>query len=72
MSVYRTSIYLDDLLNVDNPCYEGMVNQNISTVTAIEANTSVTVAPFWIYTYLFLTVLFPPKIIIKVITLLLI
>ena len=31
-----TSKYLDDLLNIDNPYFEGMVNQILSTPAAIE------------------------------------
>ena len=56
-----TSRYLDDLLNIENPYFEGMVNQIYSPEVQLnKANTSDTEAPFWIYIYLFLTVLFPP------------
>ena len=57
-----TSRYLDDLLNIDNPYFEGMVNQIYpSELQLNKANTSDTEAPFWIYICLFLTVLFHPK-----------
>ena len=42
-----TSRYLDDLLNIDNPYFEGMVNQiYLSELQLDKANTSDTVAPF--------------------------
>ena len=51
-----TSRYLDNLLNINNPYFEGMVNQMYPPKLQLnKANT------FWIYIYLFLTVLFPPK-----------
>ena len=38
--------YLDDLLNIDNPCFEGMVNRiNLSELQLNKANTSDTEAP---------------------------
>ena len=44
---YLTSRYLDDLLNIDNPYFEGMVNQiYLSELQLNEANTSDTEAPF--------------------------
>ena len=68
-----TSRYLDDLLSIDNPYFEGMVNQIYPPeLQLIKPNTSETEAPFWIYIYLFLTVLFPPKFIINAMTLILI
>ena len=69
-----TSRYLDDLLNIDNPYFEGMVNQIYPPELQLnKANTSETEAPlFWIYIYLFLMVLFSPKFIINVMTLTLI
>ena len=43
-----TSRYLDDLLNIDNPYFEGMVNQIYpSELQLNKANTSDTEAPFW-------------------------
>ena len=43
-----TSLYLDDLLNIDNPYFEGMVNQIYpSELQLNKANTSDTEAPFW-------------------------
>ena len=42
-----TSRYLDDLLNIDNPYFEGMVNQIYPSELQLDkANTSDTVAPF--------------------------
>ena len=42
-----TSRYLDDLLNIDNPYFEGMVNQIYpSELQRYKANTSDTEAPF--------------------------
>ena len=68
-----TSRYLDDLLNIDKPYFEGMVNQiHPPELQFNKANTSDTEAFFWIYIYLFLTVLFPPKFMINAITLILI
>ena len=64
-----TSRYLDYLLNIDNPYFEGKVNQIYPPELQLnKANTSDTDAPFWIYIYLFLTVLFPPKFMINAIT----
>ena len=42
-----TSRYLDDLLNIDNPYFEGMVNQNYPPELQLnKGNTSDTEAPF--------------------------
>ena len=42
-----TSRYLDDLLSIDNPCFEGMVNRIYPTELQFnKANTSDTEAPF--------------------------
>ena len=42
-----TSGYLDDILNIDNPCFEGMVNQIFSLeLQSNKANISDTEAPF--------------------------
>ena len=66
-----TSRYLDDLLNIDNPYFQGMVNQIYPPELQLnKVNTSDTDAPFYIY--LFLMVLFPPKFMINVMTLILI
>ena len=49
-----TSRYLDDLLNIDNPYFEGMVNRIYPPELQLnKANTSDTEAPFWICIYLF-------------------
>ena len=64
-----TSRYLDDLLNIDNPYFEGMVNQIYQSELHLnKANTSDTGFPFWIYICLFLTALFHPKFMINVMT----
>ena len=43
-----TSRYLDDLLNIDNPFFEGMVNRNYPPELQLnKANTSDTEAPFF-------------------------
>ena len=74
-----TSRYLDDLLNIDNPYFEGMVNQMYPPELQLnKANTSDTEAPFldlhpfWIYICQFLTALLHPKFMINVMTLILI
>ena len=68
-----TSRVLDDLLNIDNPYFEGMVNQIYPPELQLnKANTSDTEAPFLIYIFLFLTVLLPPKFMINAMTLILI
>ena len=68
-----TSRYLDDLLNIDNPYFEGMVNQIYPPELQLnKANTSDTEAPVWIYISLFQTALFPPKFMINVMALILI
>ena len=65
--------YLDDLLNIDNCYFEGMVNQIYPPELQLnKANTSDTEAPFGIYIFLFLKVLFPSKFMINAITLILI
>ena len=47
-AINSTSRYLDDLLNIDNPYFEGMVNQiYISELQLNKANTSDTEAPFF-------------------------
>ena len=54
-----TSRYLDDLLNIDTPYFEGMVNQIYPPELQLnKANTSDPEAPFWIYICLFLSVCF--------------
>ena len=66
-----TSRYLDDVLNIDNPYFEGMVNQIYPPeLQWNKANTQIQIPrpPFWIYLYLFLTVLFPPKFMINAMT----
>ena len=73
MASHSTSRYLDDLLNIDNHYFEGMVNQIYPPVLQWnKANTSVTEPPFWIYISLFQTALFPPNFIKNVMTLILI
>ena len=56
-----TSRYLDVLLNIDTPYFEGMVNQIYPPELQLnKANTSDTEAPF-LDLRLFLMLLFPPK-----------
>ena len=67
-----TSRDLDDLPNIDNPYFEGMVNQIYPLELKLnKANTSDTDF-FFIYIYPFLMVLFPPKFMINTMTLILI
>ena len=61
-------MYLDNLLNIDNPYIEGMVNLYSPELQQIKANSSDTEAPF----YLLLTILFPPKFMINAMTLILV
>ena len=57
-----TTRYLDYLLNIDNPYFEGMVNQIYPPELQLnKANTSDTEAPFLSYISLFQTALFPPN-----------
>ena len=68
-----TSRYSDNLLNIDNPYFEGIVNHFYAPVLQLnKANTSDTEAPCCIYIFLFLMVLFPPKFMTNAITLILI
>ena len=68
-----TSQYLDDLINIDNPYFERMVNQFYpSELQLNKANTSGTEAPFLDLNLSFLTALFHPKFMINVMTLILI
>ena len=58
-----TSRCLDDLLNIDNPYFEGMVNKFIHlNCNLIKLILQIPRPPFWIYTCLFLTTLFHLKI----------
>ena len=57
-----SSRYLDELLNIDNPYFEGMVNNIYPPELQLnKANTSDTEAPFWICIYLFQMDLFHLK-----------
>ena len=68
-----TSRYLDDLLNIDNPYFEGMVNQFFHlNCNLIKLILQIPRPPFWIYICLFLTALSHPKFMINVMTLILI
>ena len=68
-----TSRYLDDLLNIDNPYFQGMVNRIYPPELQLnKANTSDTEAAFWICIYLFQTDLFHLKIMISAMTFILI
>ena len=68
-----TSRYLDDLLNIDNPYFEGMVNRIYPPELQLnKANTSDTENPFFICIYLFQTDLFHLKFMISAMPLILI
>ena len=65
--------YLDDLLNIDNPYFEGMVNQIYPPELQLnKANTSDTEAPFLDLHQSISNALFHPKFMIDVMTLILI
>ena len=64
-----TSRYLGDLLNIDNPYFEGMVNQIYPPELQLN---NANVSDNEVYIYLFLTVLLHPKFMISSTTLLLI
>ena len=58
---------------LDNPYFEGMVNQiHPPELHLNKANTSYTEVPLFIYIFLFLIVVFPPKFMINAMTLILI
>ena len=68
-----TSRYSDDLLNIDNPDFEGMVNQIYpSELQLNKLILQIPGPPFWIYNCLFLTALLHPKFMINLMTLILI
>ena len=68
-----TSRYLDDLLNIGNAYFEGMVNQIYpKNCNLIKLILQIPRPPFLIYICLFLTALFDPKFMINVMTLILI
>ena len=68
-----TSSYLDDLLNIDNPYFEGMVNQIYPPQLQLnKANTTDTEAPILYFIFLLQTDLFLLKFMINAMTLILI
>ena len=68
-----TSRYLDDLLNIDNPYFEGMVNQIYPPELQLnKANTSDTEAPLLDFHLSISYSLFPAKFMISAVTLILI
>ena len=68
-----TSRYIDHLLHIDNPYFEGMVDQIYPPELQLnKANTSDTEAPFFDLHLSILTALFHPKFMINVMTLILI
>ena len=68
-----TSRYLDDLLNIDNPYFEGMVNRFIHLNCSQTKLISLIPKPhFWICVYLFQTDFFYLKFMISAMTLILI
>ena len=65
-----TSIYLDDLLDIDNPYFEGIVNLIYPPKLQVKKLIlQIPMSLFLINIYLFPTVLFPPKFMINVMTL---
>ena len=68
-----TASYLDDLLNIDNPYFEGMVNQIYSPQLQLnKASTTDTKAPILYFIFLLQTDLFLLKFMINAMTLILI
>ena len=68
-----TSRYLDDLLNIDNPYFEGMVNRIYLPELQLNKLIALIQKPhFWICIYLFQTDLFHLKFMISAMTLILI
>ena len=68
-----TPRYLDELLNINNPYFEGMLNQIYPPELQLnKANYQIPSPPFWIYICLFLKALFHQKFMINVMTLILI
>ena len=68
-----TSRYLNDLWNIDNPYFEGMVNQIYPPELQLnKANAIDTGAPFWIYIFLLQMDLFLLKFMKSAMTLILI
>ena len=65
-----TSRYLDDLLNIDNPYFEGMVGG--SYPPKLQLMLLIPKPYFWIYINLFQTNLYHPRFMISVMTLILI
>ena len=67
-----TSRYLDDLLNIDNSYFDGMVGRIYPPELQFnKAKTSDAKPQVWIYIYLFQTNLFHPKFMISAMTLIL-
>ena len=70
---YSASRYLDDLLNIDNPYFEDMVNRIHPPELQLNKLIPLILKPhFWICIYLFQTDLFHLKFIISTMTLILI
>ena len=68
-----TSRYLDDLLNIDNPYFEGMVNRIYPPELQLDkANTSDSEAPFFGFAFIYFKDLFHLKFMISAMTLILI
>ena len=64
-----TSRYLDDLLNIDSPYFEGMVGRIYPPELQSKLMLLIPKPHFWIYIYLFQTGLFYPKFMISAMTL---
>ena len=68
-----TSRYVDDLLNTDDPYFEGMSTKFIHlNCNLIKLILQIPRPPFWIYICLFQTASFHPNLMINVMTLILI
>ena len=71
-AINLTSRYLDDLLNIDNPYFKGMMGRiihlNYSNIKPVRL---IPKPHFWIYIYLHQTDLFYPKFTIREMTLIL-
>ena len=58
----QDTMYLDDLLNIDNIYFNQMMNRIYPTKFQLNrANSSDTEAPFWIWIYVYLMIQFPSK-----------
>ena len=68
-SFNSTSIYLDDLINIDNPYFEGMVNQIYPPELQLNKTNTLYTEGLILELHLFLSAFFPPKFLINAMTL---